>query len=67
MGDSHVQLSLPGATVTVGRVRESLLQKYPPLKNLTSIMIAVNNSYADNTDFVRPTDEIAVIPPVSGG
>jgi molybdopterin converting factor subunit 1 len=45
-----------------------LLEKqYPKLKQLASYMVAVNNTYALPEDNIRPNDEIAIIPPVSGG
>jgi molybdopterin converting factor small subunit len=34
---------------------------------LASYMVAVNNEYADDTSLVTQRDEIAIIPPVSGG
>jgi molybdopterin converting factor subunit 1 len=45
-----------------------LLEKeHPKLKQLASYMIAVNNEYALAEDSLHPSDEIAIIPPVSGG
>jgi sulfur-carrier protein len=43
-------------------------EKYPALKKLGSYMIAVNKEYIrDETLEVFSSDEIAIIPPVSGG
>lgn len=67
MGSSNVLVPFPGATATVGQLKKKLLQKYPPLKDLASFMVAVNDSYADDDESIKPTDEIAIIPPVSGG
>ena len=44
-----------------------LLNRYPKLKDLNSLLIAVNQKYASDEISVTETDEIAVIPPVSGG
>lgn len=52
---------------TVGELREYLEEKHPELKQLRSLFIAVNSSYADDTQQLVETDEIALIPPVSGG
>ncbi len=52
---------------TVGSLRETLRQRYPSLANIRSLMIAVNNSYAEDDLRIEETDEIALIPPVSGG
>jgi molybdopterin synthase sulfur carrier subunit len=44
-----------------------LEQQYPRLKQLKSYMVAVNNEYALPGDTIHERDEIAIIPPVSGG
>ena len=44
-----------------------LEQQYPKLKELSSYMIAVNNEYATDETLIYEGDEIAIIPPVSGG
>jgi molybdopterin synthase sulfur carrier subunit len=61
-----LRIALPdGATVVV--LRTILETQYPMLKQLSSFMIAVNNEYAAAHYIIREGDEIAVIPPVSGG
>lgn len=52
---------------SVGDLKTYLIQHYPQLENLSSLAIAVNQSYAREQDPVHETDEIALIPPVSGG
>ena len=52
---------------TVGALRAALNERYPQLLNLRSLLIAVNNDYADEDVLLSPSDEIALIPPVSGG
>jgi sulfur-carrier protein len=52
---------------TVADLRGELLKNYPELISLRSLMIAVNNVYADDAAVLHEGDEIAVIPPVSGG
>jgi molybdopterin converting factor subunit 1 len=52
---------------TVADLRVELLKNYPALAALRSLMIAVNNVYADDTTSLQEGDEIALIPPVSGG
>lgn len=52
---------------TVGELRAFLCGAYPELKRLSSLAIAVNNSYADDKREINSFDEIALIPPVSGG
>ncbi|GGG45226.1 hypothetical protein GCM10011414_13450 [Croceivirga lutea] len=68
------QLSIPTSTFTgkespktVGDLRSFLQNAYPELKKLSSLAIAVNNNYAEDTKPINSFDEIALIPPVSGG
>ncbi|HVS93880.1 MAG TPA: MoaD/ThiS family protein [Mucilaginibacter sp.] len=48
-------------------LKKSLEQSFPRLRQLKSYMIAVNNEYAEDSHILNQTDEIAIIPPVSGG
>ena len=52
---------------TVGALRDHLNIKYPELKNLSSLNIAVNEEMAEDSFKISGRDEIALIPPVSGG
>jgi sulfur-carrier protein len=52
---------------TVSALRDELNTRYPQLLALRSLYIAVNNEYADDAQVLASTDEIALIPPVSGG
>lgn len=52
---------------TVADMKHRLEIDYPALKGLKSLFIAVNNTYAGETVVLRESDEIALIPPVSGG
>jgi molybdopterin converting factor small subunit len=65
-GDSSVSLELANDAL-VYNLKYTLEQQYPRLKQLSSYMIAVNNEYALSEDTIHATDEIAIIPPVSGG
>jgi molybdopterin converting factor subunit 1 len=47
---------------------KGLLEKiYPALTGLGSYMIARNNEYAGADELIHEEDELAIIPPVSGG
>ena len=61
------EMVIETAATTVGDLRDFLNAKYPKLKGLNSLYIAVNQNYADETAVLAETDEIALIPPVSGG
>lgn len=61
-------ISLPLANdATVSNLKYLLEKQYPKLKQLKSYMVAVNDEYALDGDTLHERDEIAVIPPVSGG
>ncbi len=65
-GSSTVSLELTN-DATVSNLKYLLEQQYPKLRQLKSYMVAVNNEYALDGDTVHQRDEIAIIPPVSGG
>lgn len=65
LGSREIDFPLDGTTV--GALRQQLTVNYPKLKGLKALMIAVNHVYAEDTLEIRETDEIALIPPVSGG
>lgn len=52
---------------TVAELKSYLYKTYPRLEQLRSLMIAVNKTYAGDGQALQASDEVAVIPPVSGG
>jgi molybdopterin converting factor subunit 1 len=66
MGGSSESLQT-GEEITVDGLRSFLEEKYAGLKQLSSFRIALNNEFASGKEIIRPGDEIAIIPPVSGG
>ncbi len=66
MGSSRKTMTLEAGT-TVGDLRRRLVQDSPGLSRLNSWAIAVNSEYAADETVVKAGDEVAVIPPVSGG
>lgn len=52
---------------TVAGLKTWLYERYPRLLQLKSLLIAVNKVYATDENEINPDDEVAVIPPVSGG
>lgn len=52
---------------TVGDLKQYLGKMYPDLLKLTTLAVAVNNAYAKDDTLINTFDEIALIPPVSGG
>jgi len=53
---------------TVAELASALAQHYPDARPLWAVCrIAVNQAFADEGSRIVPGDELAVIPPVSGG
>lgn len=52
---------------SVADFKQALQKEYPKLIELNSMAIAVNSEYALDNDKLQPNDEVALIPPVSGG
>ena len=65
LGGKEKVVELQGQTIA--DLRQELNEKYPALSGLRSLFIAVNNNYAEDETILQETDEIALIPPVSGG
>jgi len=53
--------------MTVTELKADLETQYPRLQQLASFMIAVNGVYANDETVINAGDEVAIIPPVSGG
>ena len=69
-GGPAVRVELPadgGGPATVGELHAHLTARYPALAGIGAVRYAVNQRLADDATPVAPADELAVIPPVSGG
>ena len=64
-GKPILNIELQSNTIT--DLKDTLETNYPELKKLSSYMVAVNNEYASGESELKEGDEIAIIPPVSGG
>lgn len=54
--------------ITIQQVKQALMEKSEPLAALLNhVWFAVNDEYVDMNTCVCEHDQIAVIPPVSGG
>ena len=65
-GASAITVDLPEHAHT-SDLKLSVEVKFPKLKQLASYMVAVNNEYAEDDLVITERDEVAIIPPVSGG
>lgn len=66
VGQSKLSFPLP-PDASVSHLLATLKSAYPRLGELKSLLVAVNNEYADADTRITSADEIALIPPVSGG
>lgn len=60
-------LEISEEVATVGDLKTYMNSTYPRIKDLNSLLVAVNSEYGQDELKLRSTDEIALIPPVSGG
>jgi molybdopterin synthase sulfur carrier subunit len=62
LGGKEIDWELEGSTVS--DLKHQLFTIYPSLTGLNSLLIAVNQSYAEDRTALHESDEIALIPPV---
>lgn len=68
VGSSQITLSNEFKDLnSVAALKAQLIHSYPDLSKLTSLAVAVNSEYAEDDVSLSKDDEIAIIPPVSGG
>lgn len=65
LGSKELTVEINGNKVI--DLRNDLAKKYPKLESLNSLFIAINQNYAEDEMEFSESDEIALIPPVSGG
>lgn len=65
VGTSEMTMSLKG--LSLASFKDQLFKQYPSLSNLKSINFALNQEYVSHDLVIQNGDEIALIPPVSGG
>ena len=69
VGSEEVELEVESG-LTVGELKNRLIEKYPPLKEVLSsrsVLVSVNQEFGDNTTEIKDGDEVALLPPFSGG
>lgn len=59
-------LKWDAAGKTISELKAELMGKYD-LPRLETVMTAINEEFASNDEVIQDGDEIAFIPPVSGG
>lgn len=69
VGKEEVKLPIPGP-ITLEELRGLLKKEFPPIAEhieRKSIMISVNQEFATSNTIIRDGDEVALLPPFSGG
>ncbi len=64
--DKSIDFSIE-ENATVGTLKADLCAQYPEFKRLKSFAIAVNEEYQNDDFIINSSDEVVIIPPVSGG
>ncbi|MGG1598010.1 molybdenum cofactor biosynthesis protein [Paenibacillus naphthalenovorans] len=68
IGSPVLELDVEEDKLTPSQLKTKLAELYPEIAApLAGSFIAVNQAYADENVFISEQDEVAVIPPVSGG
>ena len=67
VGRGSLTLEQTDGLKTVGDLKRQLMDEFPALRELSSLAVAINQNYAGEADTLQEADEIALIPPVSGG
>lgn len=65
-GGAELKIELPDGA-TVSDLKQELVRRYPAFGRLRALAIAVNSEYAEGDQVLHERDEVALIPPVSGG
>lgn len=67
VGQDTLHLDLPPGATT-GQLLSQLSDQYPPLRQMAAaVAVSVNLQYASQEVSLKDGDEVALIPPVSGG
>jgi molybdopterin synthase sulfur carrier subunit len=64
VGEEFITIDAEGKKVA--QVKELIVEKYNVTK-FDTVMTAINEEFATNDEIIKAGDEIAFIPPVSGG
>jgi molybdopterin converting factor subunit 1 len=67
VGEREITITVPTG-ITVNHLNNEILKKYPQLKSFSNIFVtSVNCRVTTGDTIITSKDEIALLPPVSGG
>ncbi len=66
LGKDEIRVSLANQN-TVGDLKKRILEMHPTLSKKPTFVVAVNHKVADDSTIINHLDEVAILPPVSGG
>ena len=67
VGESEITITVPSG-ITVNHLNSEILNKYPQLKSFSSKFVtSVNCKVTTGDTVITSKDEVALLPPVSGG
>jgi molybdopterin synthase sulfur carrier subunit len=67
VGESEITITVPTG-ITVNHLNNEILKKYPQLKSFSNkFVISVNCKVTTGDTVITSKDEVALLPPVSGG
>lgn len=68
IGTASLTFNVPGFPLTAGELKLLLSGAYPDVQSqISTAFVAVNQEYALSDQLIQSGDEVALIPPVSGG
>lgn len=67
VGESEITITVPSG-ITVNHLNNEILKKYPQLKSFSNKFVtSVNCKVTTGDTVITSKDEVALLPPVSGG
>ena len=67
VGESEITITVPTG-ITVNYLNSEILKKYPQLKSFSNKFVtSVNCKFTTGDTVITSKDEVAILPPVSGG
>ncbi|MFC1743158.1 MoaD/ThiS family protein [Candidatus Riflebacteria bacterium] len=68
LGKREINVDIDAPEISVAHLIEEISKNYPSIsKDLTFCRVAINQEYKRKEELLKKDDEIAIIPPVSGG